>query len=50
MPGTICGRDVERAVLYDQVGRKAQARRDLERVYAEEPGLKDVRERLGLGG
>ncbi len=39
----------ERAVLYDQVGRKAQARRELERVYAEDPGLKDVRKRLGLG-
>jgi tetratricopeptide (TPR) repeat protein len=39
----------ERAVLYDQVGRKAQARRELERVYAEDPGFEDVRERLGLG-
>jgi tetratricopeptide (TPR) repeat protein len=38
----------ERAVLYDQVGRKAQARRELERVFAEEPGFEDVRERLGL--
>lgn len=40
----------ERSVLYDQVGRKAQARRELERVYAEDPGFEDVRERLGLGG
>ncbi|MBW7057864.1 DUF4236 domain-containing protein [Paracoccus bogoriensis] len=39
----------ERAVLYDQVGRKAQGRRELERVYAEDPGFEDVRERLGLG-
>jgi tetratricopeptide (TPR) repeat protein len=39
----------ERAVLYDQVGRKAQGRRELERVYAEDPGFGDVRERLGLG-
>jgi tetratricopeptide (TPR) repeat protein len=39
----------ERAVLYDQVGRKAQARRELERLYAEDPGFEDVRERLGLG-
>ncbi|GAA0287307.1 DUF4236 domain-containing protein [Rhodovulum strictum] len=39
----------ERSVLYDQVGRKAQARRELERVYAEDPGFEDVRERLGLG-
>jgi hypothetical protein len=37
-------------VLYDEVGRKAQARRELERVYAEDPGFEDVRERLGLGG
>jgi hypothetical protein len=35
-------------VLYEQVGRKAQARRELERVYAEDPGFDDVRERLGL--
>lgn len=39
----------ERAVLYDHVGRKSQARRELERVYAEDPGFEDVRERLGLG-
>ena len=39
----------ERAVLYDQTGRKAQARRELERVYAEDPGFGDVRDRLGLG-
>jgi tetratricopeptide (TPR) repeat protein len=39
----------ERAVLYNQVGRKAQARREFERVYAEDPGFEDVRRRLGLG-
>jgi tetratricopeptide (TPR) repeat protein len=38
----------ERAVLYEQVGRKAEALRELERVYAEDPGFEDVRERLGL--
>jgi len=38
----------ERAVLYDHVGRKAQARRELERVYVEDPGFEDVRDRLGL--
>lgn len=38
----------ERAVLYDQVGRKAEARRELERVYGEDTGFEDVRERLGL--
>ena len=39
----------DRAVLYDQVGRKGLARRELERIYAEEPGFEDVRARLGLG-
>jgi len=39
----------ERAVLYDQVGRKAQARREFERLYAEDPGFEDLRKRLGLG-
>ena len=38
----------ERAVFYNQVGRNAQARSELERVYAEDPGFEDVRERLGL--
>lgn len=38
----------ERAVLYDEVGRKAQARREMERVYAEDPTFEDVRERLGF--
>lgn len=39
----------ERARWYEQLGRKAQARRDLERLYAEAPDYADVRERLGLG-
>jgi len=39
----------ERAVLYGHVGRKAQARRELEGVYAEDPGFEDMRIRLGLG-
>ena len=38
----------DRAVLYDHVGRKAQARREFERMYAEDPGLEDVAERLGI--
>jgi hypothetical protein len=38
----------ERAVFYDQVGRKAQARRELELIYAEGPGFEDARARLGL--
>lgn len=39
----------ERAVLYDQSGRKAQARREFERVYAKDPEFEDVAQRLGLG-
>jgi len=38
----------ERAVLYDQVGRKAQARREFERLYAEDPSFEDLRQRLGF--
>jgi Flp pilus assembly protein TadD len=38
----------DRAVLYEQVGRKAQARREFERLYAADPGFEDVRARLGL--
>lgn len=39
----------ERAALYDQVGRRGQARSELERVYAEDLAFEDVRKRLGLG-
>ena len=38
----------DRAVLYEQAGRRAQARREFERLYAEAPGFEDLRERLGL--
>jgi lipoprotein NlpI len=38
----------DRAVLYDQVGRKAQARREFERLYAADPNYEDVAERLEL--
>jgi tetratricopeptide (TPR) repeat protein len=38
----------ERAVLYKQIGRKAQARREFERLYAEDPSFEDVRERIGV--
>jgi tetratricopeptide (TPR) repeat protein len=38
----------ERAVLFERAGRRAQARRELETIYAEDPGFEDVRERLGL--
>ena len=39
----------DRAVLYDQSGRKAQARREFERVYVEDPEFEDVAEPLGVG-
>ncbi|HLW28572.1 MAG TPA: DUF4236 domain-containing protein [Kiloniellales bacterium] len=38
----------ERALLYEQVGRRAQARKELEKLYALNPDLEDVRQRLGL--
>ena len=38
----------DRAVLYDQLGRKAQARREFERLYAEDTDFEDVRARLAL--
>lgn len=38
----------ERALLYESQRRQAQARREFERIYAEDPGFEDVAERLGL--
>jgi tetratricopeptide (TPR) repeat protein len=38
----------ERALLYDGQRRQAQARREFERIYAEDPGFEDVAERLEL--
>lgn len=38
----------ERALLYDGQRRQAQARREFERIYAEDPGFEDVAERLRL--
>jgi len=38
----------DRAVLYHQLGRKAQARREFERLYAENPGFEDVQTRLDI--
>ena len=40
----------DHAVLYDQLGREAQARREFERLYAEDPKFEDVAERLELVG
>jgi lipoprotein NlpI len=37
-----------RAQVYEALGRKAQARVDLERIFAEDPGFEDVSQALGL--
>ncbi|NLW50807.1 MAG: DUF4236 domain-containing protein [Candidatus Brocadiaceae bacterium] len=38
----------ERACVYEDLGQAAQARREFEKLYAEDPSLEDVAERLGL--
>jgi hypothetical protein len=35
-------------MAYEDIGRKSQARADLERIYAEDPDYEDVSTRLGL--
>jgi len=38
----------ERARVYEDMGQKAQARREFEKLYAEDPAFEDVAERLDL--
>ncbi|MFQ5480942.1 MAG: DUF4236 domain-containing protein [Thermodesulfobacteriota bacterium] len=38
----------ERALVYDGLGQKKRARKDLEKIYAEAPDYEDVATRLGL--
>ncbi len=38
-----------RAQVYEALGRKSQARKEFEQIYAEAPDYEDVAERLGLG-
>ncbi|GIU84040.1 MAG: hypothetical protein KatS3mg008_0815 [Acidimicrobiales bacterium] len=38
----------ERAGVYEKLGRRKSAQRDLERIYADDPGYEDVAARLGL--
>lgn len=38
----------DRAILYEEVGRKTQARREFERLYAEAPDFFGLRDRLGI--
>ena len=37
----------DRATLYDQVGQRARARSEFERIYAADPGFDDIAQRLG---
>ena len=38
----------ERALVYEDLGRKTQARREFEKLYAADPSYEDIRQRLGL--
>jgi len=38
----------DRAVLYEKVGRRAHARHEFERLYAQDPSFEDLCERMGL--
>jgi tetratricopeptide (TPR) repeat protein len=44
--GTLTDARYVRAITYERLGKRAQARKDLELIYAAEPGYRDVRERL----
>ena len=39
----------DRARLYHETGQRARARREFEKLYAEDPDFADLRARLGLG-
>ncbi len=43
-----CALRYERALAYEALGQRARSRRDLEWVYARDPGFEDVARRLGL--
>lgn len=38
----------ERALVYEELGKKARSRSELERLYAQDPGYEDVAKRLGV--
>ncbi len=40
----------ERGLAYSELGERTRARRDFERLYAQDPDYEDVAARLGLGG
>ena len=45
-PGLLATVRYDRALAYEAAGQKARARADFERLYAVDPGFRDVRERL----
>jgi tetratricopeptide (TPR) repeat protein len=44
--GTLNDARYVRAITYERLGKRAQARKDLELIYVSEPGYRDVRQRL----
>jgi tetratricopeptide (TPR) repeat protein len=44
--GTLIDARYVRAVTYERLGKRVQARKDLELIYASKPGYRDVRQRL----
>jgi tetratricopeptide (TPR) repeat protein len=44
--GTLTDARYVRAITYERLGKRAQARKDLELIYASDPGYRDVRQRL----
>lgn len=44
----LCSLRYERGLTYETLGKKSQARKDFERIYAESPQFEDVAERLCL--
>ena len=49
-PGLLATVRYDRALAYEMAGQKAKAKADLERLYASQPGYRDVRERLAAFG
>lgn len=47
-PGLLHALRYERALVYEDEGQQARARKDLERILAEDAGYRDVAARLGL--
>ncbi|MFW6039384.1 MAG: DUF4236 domain-containing protein, partial [bacterium] len=39
----------QRALVYEQLGRRKRSRQELEKIYAADPDFEDVAQRLGIG-